>query len=115
MHLEEHPHALLDDNNNVINVAVFEEHDAELLEIIKTANNAVATVCCCDNGVAVIGGKWNGVHFLDAEGNRVPKTPYPKTEDNTLYEYDFEIDEWVEVVLPTPVAPPVEVIDETQQ
>ena len=95
-HLPRHEHALLDDNNVVLNVFVFDGHDSELLETIRTHNNATKVICCCDNGLAVIGGVWTGEHFLDVEGNRVPPTLPP--DDNAVYEYNFETQEWFVVV-----------------
>ena len=90
-HLSNHPHALLDSNNKVINIAAFDSHDHPLIEAVKEANNATNTVCCCDNGVAVIGGFWNGSRFLDEEGNLVPLTEQPT---DAIYEWDESILEW---------------------
>jgi hypothetical protein len=95
-HLLAHEHALVDENNVVLNVAVFDGHNHELLEAIRVANNAAKIICCCDNGMAVVNGTWTGEHFLDVEGNRVPLTLPP---DNTnIYEYNFETNEWTFVL-----------------
>lgn len=93
-HLEEHEHAFLDENNVVINVGVFEGHDSDLLNTLKNSNNANKIICCCDNGLAVIGGTWNGQYFLDKDGFRVPPTRPPYDGINN-YIYNWEINEWV--------------------
>lgn len=90
-HLHNHPHALLDNNNKVINIAAFSGHDHSLIEAVKEANNAVSAVCCCDNGIAIINGYWNGSRFLDTEGNLVPLTEAPQ---DAFYEWDESILEW---------------------
>jgi len=90
-HLIDHPHALLDSNNKVINIAAFDGHDHPLIEAIKEANNAVSTVCCCDNGRAVMGGSWNGSRFLDEAGNPVPLREAPT---DAIYEWDESILGW---------------------
>lgn len=101
-HLEGHLHAFLDNDNNVINVAVFNEHNTEILEAVKVANNCASYICCCDNGIAVIGGKWNGEFFTDAQGDRIPPS-LPPTD--ARYEYDWSEGKWVYVgeifVMPT--------------
>ena len=68
-HLENHPHAFLKDGV-VVNVAVFDGHDSELLDVIKEAHNADLVMCCCDHGMASIGGFWDGTRFY-------PAKPYP--------------------------------------
>ena len=94
-YVQEHEHALLDANNVVFNVAVFESQpDASLLEAIRTDNNAASIISCDEHGLAVIGGSWNGEHFLDADGNRVPLTRMPDDEINS-YGYDWETNQWV--------------------
>lgn len=90
-HLLNHPHALLDSNNKVINIAAFDEHDSPLIQLIKDANNAASAVSCCDNGIAVMGGSWNGSRFLDEEGNLVPLTESPT---DAIYEWDESILGW---------------------
>lgn len=63
-HLENHPHAFLDDNNIVMNINVFDGHDHSLIEQVKNAHKASAVVCCCDNGIATIGGDFfNGKFY----------------------------------------------------
>lgn len=61
-HLPEHPHAFLKDGI-VINVASFDSHDSELLELVKIANEADTIICCCDYGNAYIGGTFDAGRF----------------------------------------------------
>jgi len=68
-HLEGHPHAFIKDGI-VVNVAAFDGHDFELIDIIRQANGGDLSVCCCDNGAAMIGSIWNSVRFY-------PPKPYP--------------------------------------
>lgn len=42
---EDHAHAFVDENNNVINMAMFSSHDEELLQTISTNFNAYAQYC----------------------------------------------------------------------
>lgn len=60
-HLEWHQHAFLDENNIVINVAVFDEwaHNHQLLEDIKIGNNATKIICGCQYGIAGVGDTWD--------------------------------------------------------
>jgi hypothetical protein len=100
-YVREHEHALLNANNVVFNVVIFESQpDATLLEIVKTDNNASAIISCNAYGLAVIGGSWDGQHFLDANGNRVPPTRMPDDGMNA-YGYDWETNQWV-VLSPGP-------------
>lgn len=62
-HLLEHPHAFIKDNR-VINVAIFAEHDAELIKKVAMDCGAFETVCCCDyESVPTIHSSWNGALF----------------------------------------------------
>ena len=78
-HFEDHPHAFLA-NNVVINVAVFAEHDEELIDFICQANGGEQSLCCCNLGmVAPMGWTWNGTTFIepvmentDGMQNRLP-------------------------------------------
>jgi len=77
-HQENHEHAFIDSSNTVINVAVFDGHDHELIQIIQNAHTgAVATICCCDNGIASVGYTWNGSRFLTPDGELAPLTRQP--------------------------------------
>lgn len=87
-HLEHHPHAFIK-NGVVVNVAVFDGHDSELIDIIRQANDGDLSVCCCDNGAASIGYTWNGVRFY-------PPKPYPN------WVWSGESERWVQPVpMPT--------------
>jgi hypothetical protein len=64
-HLEEHPHAFLT-GNVVINVAVFAEHDEELIDLICQANDGEQSLCCCNLGmVPRTGWTWDGTTFIE--------------------------------------------------
>jgi hypothetical protein len=71
-HLENHPHAFLDQNNKVLNVAIFDEngHDSDLIQVIKNDLQATEVICCCSNGIAYVGGYWRNNKFTDPQ-------PYP--------------------------------------
>jgi hypothetical protein len=58
-HLEEHPHAFINENNIVISVLVFSNHDTQLLTDVKELLNASDSICCCDNGLANINWIWD--------------------------------------------------------
>lgn len=81
-HLEGHPHAFLDINNTVIQVAVFDGHDHALLEQVKAHYECADYKCCCDFGVAYINGDFYNGKFY-------PPKPYPE------WVRDEEIGEWV--------------------
>lgn len=64
-----HPHAFIKDNV-VINVAVFNEHDHELIDAVRIANNADWVQCVCDYGKTIAPGWiWNGTEFVEAINN----------------------------------------------
>ena len=85
-HLQEHPHAFLDTDGMVINVAVFYEHDENLIKAVSDTMNAVTFVCCCDNGLAQVGWKWLGTCWQP-----------PKPNDGKNYEWSDVALEWVEI------------------
>lgn len=60
-HLEWHQHAFIDENNIVIDVAVFDEwaHNHQLLEDIRAEKGATKVICCCQFGLAGIGDRWD--------------------------------------------------------
>lgn len=104
-HLEWHQHAFLDNNNIVINVAVFDEsaHDHQLLEDIKSSLNATSVVCCCTHGLGNIGDTWNGSIFIPpspypswiwSDSSRQWQAPVPMPEDDT-YIWDEVSKTWV--------------------
>ena len=79
-HLDKHPHAFIDKDNMVLNVAVFNGHDEDLIELIKSQHEgAVASICCCNYGLAGIGAIWNNEkqRFCNSEGIALPLTERP--------------------------------------
>jgi len=68
-HLENHLHAFLDSNNRVTQILCFDGHDTDLLEQVREHLNADRYVCCCDNGIAYVGGDL-------FEGKFYPAKPY---------------------------------------
>jgi hypothetical protein len=93
---EEYEYALIDSNNVVVSIAVFDTNDDELIQLITAENNAVNAISCNQFGQAAVNGTWNGERFLDSEGNKLPLTKHPKSE-NKLYHYDYEQDSWQEL------------------
>ena len=85
-HLEEHPHAFLDANSVVINVAIFSEHDSELLQTIANAIEATSFICCCDNGLAQVGWRWLDTHWQPTKPDNIKN-----------YEWSEEKLEWVQI------------------
>jgi hypothetical protein len=90
---EEYEYALIDSNNVVVAIAIFDTEDSELIQLITTENNAVNAISCNQFGQAVVDGNWNGERFLDTEGNKLPLTKRPQSEDR-LYHYDYDQDTW---------------------
>lgn len=91
--LEYYDYALVNQNNVVFNIIVVSNHDNDLLESIKVANNADKIISCADYGYATIGGTWTGEYFLDQEGNKIPPTPEP-FDENYIYDYNWETNTW---------------------
>jgi hypothetical protein len=86
-------YALLDENNVVINIAVFDNQDENLIQAITQANHAVRAILCNEFGEAVAGGIWNGERFLDLDGNKLPLSLRPVSEDK-VYIYSYEKESW---------------------
>lgn len=62
-HQQEHPHAFIKDGR-VTSVAVFTEHNQELIEHIKVEHNLDSIVCCCDYGsIPALYAVWDGTFF----------------------------------------------------
>ena len=107
-HLQRHQYAFLKDGV-VINIAVFDGHDSELLEIIKQAHNADLVLSCRDYGKAFIDGFWDGTRFYpkkphsnwvwyagEAGNEHKPERwvePIPMPTD-AVYEWSQEDNEW---------------------
>lgn len=69
IHINEHPHALIDANKYVKQILIFSDHDKELLQNIKNDSPLIYgeeldIICCCDNGAAQIGWQWDGNSFI---------------------------------------------------
>jgi hypothetical protein len=107
-HLE-NPHALIDENNTVIEIFAFAGHDSVLLEECKTIHKAKEIICCCDYGPAYGGGMFknnrfylpssNPIFILDEEtGQWNPPIPKP---DSGFWEWDDESSTWIETTLIT--------------
>ena len=63
-HLENHPQAFIDADGIVVNIAIFNEHDAELIaHLVQVDQFGKTSVDCCRFGEAVIGWIWNGESF----------------------------------------------------
>jgi hypothetical protein len=91
---EEYEYAFIDTNGTVLNVCIFSDTNQELLETIKNSLSAHDFISCNDFGMAIVGGKWDGEHFLYEDGTRVPLTPMPSDLEN-FYKYNFETNQWV--------------------
>lgn len=70
-HLQDHPHAFLDANNKVTSIYVFDGHNHDLLEQVKESISAAKVVCCCNYGMATVGGELYNDKLY-------PPKPYPE-------------------------------------
>jgi hypothetical protein len=70
IHLDGHPHAFLNQNNIVIGVFLFDNHDDNLLEQVKLQCDAVKIISCCEFGTAGNGSEFYNGKFYDP-------APYP--------------------------------------
>lgn len=68
-HIDNHPHAFLNELDIVQDVFVFDGHNHELLEQVRQLTNTSKVICCCDNGIAYVGGDL-------FEGKFYPPKPY---------------------------------------
>ena len=104
-HLEFHQHAFTDENNIVKVIAVFEEsdHNTDLIEQIRIANNAKEAICCCTFGLTTINSTWTGSEFI-------PEKPFDSWQwnielkvweapismpDDDFYVWDESVKNWV--------------------
>lgn len=101
-HLENHPYAVLDENNFVINLLVFAEHDDILIEQVKKHLNAVQMISCCEFGEAQIDCYfYNNVFYppkpypswIFQENTWVAPVPRP---DSGWWKWNEETQEWQE-------------------
>lgn len=63
-HLDHHPHAFLDENNVVGQIAAFdgESHDDAFIQSFAGAIGFVKAVCCCTFGLPYIGDSWDEIN-----------------------------------------------------
>ena len=102
LHREHHEHAFVRDGI-VINVLVFDGHDHELLEQARETFNADLVVCCCDHGIASIGGEWDGEKFWSikpypswVKGTDEWEPPVAYLTDGGVYVWDEESVSWIQ-------------------
>lgn len=107
-HLEWHNHAYIDENNKVINVAVFKEtdHDGEILENVRQMLGAKQTICCCTFGLGGVGDTWTGTEFQSPQPypswiwdstNKIWSAPVAKPTDGNGYTWDEPSKTWIEI------------------
>lgn len=80
-HLENHPYALLDANDKVINVVVFDNHDADLIEAVRIHYEAVSAISCCEYGPAYIDGDFYKGKFYEKQ----PDSTFIRDEEKGLW------------------------------
>ncbi len=88
--------AILDSQNNVINLILLDKDDDEWGNFFAAELGASKAISCKKFGQAEIGGKWNGEFFVDKDGKKVPFVPKP-FDKQYLYEYNEELKEWVNI------------------
>ena len=110
LHLDDHPHALLDENDFVFNCVLFSTHDNDLINQTMIASGAKKIISCCEVGIAHIGGdlynnkfyppkphnSWNrNEELVDWEA----PVAYPEfdPENPIFYIWNEEILNWEEV------------------
>jgi len=107
-HIDFHPHAYIDENNVVINIAGFQEtdHDSELLnDVLSVTVGAVKVVCCCTYGQAFIGGYWLGDSFgppppsykswIWNSSTKEWEAPISEPNDGLPYKWDESTTSWI--------------------
>jgi hypothetical protein len=78
IHLINHPHSFVKDNV-VINTAVFDEHNHELIDTIRQSLEADWVQCNCDYQRFITPGAiWNGIDFTYQDGTVIPREPEPE-------------------------------------
>ena len=115
-HLDWHNHAFIDENNKVIDVAVFQEsdHDTDILETIRKSLGAKQTICCCTFGMAGIGCSWTGTDFRSPAPflswiwnttNKEWEAPVAKPIDGGMYIWNENTKNWLELTPPDEPVP----------
>jgi hypothetical protein len=103
-HLEFHPHAFIDSNNTVINIAVFNEsdHNEEIINAACLINGGVQAICCCVFGETMIGATWTGTKFIPVpvyeswiwnDGLNIWESPIPQPTDG-IYDWNEDTKSW---------------------
>jgi hypothetical protein len=95
IHLENHPHSFVKDNV-VINTAVFNEHNHELIDTIKQSLEADWVQCNCDYlRFITVDATWNGTDFVHPDGTVIPREPMPEPTPEELESEELESEEEV--------------------
>ncbi len=68
-HIEGHPHAFLDEQNIVLVINMFSNHDLDLLNQIKALHNAASFISCCEYENAMVGGDFYNGKFYPPKPN----------------------------------------------
>jgi hypothetical protein len=106
-HLENHPHAFLNEEYIVINILDFQSHDDGLLASVKDYLKAGSYVSCCEYGAAYIGGDFYSNKFYapkpydswvrnEVLGTWEAPIAYPE-EDGKQYAWDESVIGWIEI------------------
>lgn len=107
-HLDGHPHAFLDANNFVIDCLLFDSHDSPLLEQVKELRAANQVICCCDNGIAYVGGDFFEGKFYPPQTfpswirnteDAAWQAPVPMPETVGAWEWNEDTLTWIEIPL----------------
>lgn len=97
---QEYVFAIVDSEDNVVNLIVLNVDDDEMANFFATETGATKAISCKRFGLAKINGKWNGECFIDEDGKKVPFIAKP-LDKNNLYEYNEDIKDWI-IVGPNP-------------
>lgn len=100
-HLDNHPHAFLNENNTVVNVCLFNDHDEDLLEQVKNHFSASSFKSCCEFGTAFINGDFYNNKFYPEKlypswirneelGIWEAPIPYPEVEEGSDEQYIWD-------------------------
>ena len=104
LHLYDHPHALIDENNFVFNCVLFSTHDNDLINQTMIASGAKKIISCCEVGIAYIGGDLYNNKFYpskqydswirdEEKGDWYPPIAYPN--DGEKYTWDENTTSWL--------------------
>lgn len=80
-HLDQHPHAFINANGLVENIAAFaaESHNDEEIQKFAEATGYVKAICCCVYGKPYIGDTWDDTNkvWIENQALRFPPEPTP--------------------------------------